>query len=104
MTTFDEREKSFEAKFAHDANMQFRAMARRNRLLGMWAASLLGKTGEAAEAYAIEVVKADFEEVGDEDVIRKLVADLGSLASEATIREQMKSLLVVAKGQLTNEA
>ena len=70
-TTFDDREKAFEAKFAHDAEMQFKAEARRNRLLGLWAAGLLGKSGEEAELYAREVIKADFEEAGEEDVFRK---------------------------------
>ena len=82
MSTFDDRQQAFEAKFAHDAEMQFKAEARRNKLLGLWAAELMGKSGDAAAAYAIEVVKSDFEEAGDEDVFRKLSGDLGDLADD----------------------
>jgi hypothetical protein len=103
MTTFDDRENAFENKFAHDAEMVFRAEARRNKLVGLWAAEILGKTGEDANAYAIEVVKSDFEEAGHEDVVRKLSADLGDKASADEIRAKMAELLVVAKGQLMNE-
>ena len=103
MTTFDDREKSFENKFAHDAEMQFKAEARRNRLLGLWAADLLGKDGEEAEAYAREVIKADFQEVGDEDVFRKLSGDLGGRANEATIRAKMSECLAKAKSQIMKE-
>lgn len=103
MTTFDDREHAFEAKFAHDADMQFRAEARRNKLLGLWAAGLLGKTGEDADAYAMEVVSADFEEAGIEDVVRKVAADLGAKASADEIRAKMAELLPVAKAQLMNE-
>ncbi|MBC7154727.1 MAG: DUF1476 domain-containing protein [Rhodobacteraceae bacterium] len=103
MSTFDDRENAFEAKFAHDANMQFRAEARRNKLLGLWAADLLGKTGDAATAYALEVVKSDFEEAGDEDVYRKVSADLAGRADEATIRAKMAELVAVAKAQLLDE-
>ena len=103
MTTFDDRENAFENKFAHDAEMQFRAEARRNKLLGLWAAELLGRTGDAAEAYAREVIKADFEEAGDEDVNRKLAGDLGDLAQEAQIRGKMAEMLSVAKAQLMDE-
>jgi hypothetical protein len=104
MTTFDDRENAFEAKFAHDAEMQFRAEARRNKLLGLWAAELMGKTGEAAAEYAREVVKSDFEEAGDEDVYRKVSGDLGDLADETTIRTKMRELLARAKAQLLDEA
>lgn len=104
MTTFDDRENAFESKFAHDAEMQFRAEARRNKLLGLWAAELMGKSGGAADAYAKEVVKADFEEAGHEDVVRKVKADLGELADEAKIRKKMVELLKVAKSQLMDEA
>jgi len=104
MTTFDDRENAFEAKFAHDAEMVFRAEARRNKLVGLWAAELLGKTGSDADAYAIEVVKSDFEEAGHEDVVRKVAGDLGGKASEDEIRAKMAELLIVAKGQLTKEA
>ena len=103
MTTFDDRENAFEAKFAHDSEMQFRAEARRNKLLGLWAAALLGKTDDAASAYAIEVVSADFEEAGDEDVVRKVVADLAGKASAEDIRAKMKELMPVAKAQLISE-
>lgn len=104
MSTFDDRETAFEAKFAHDANMQFRAEARRNKLLGLWAADLLGKTGDEATAYALEVVKSDFKEAGDEDVYRKVAADLAGHADEATIRAKMGELVAVAKAQLLDEA
>jgi len=104
MTTFDDRENAFEAKFAHDAEMQFKAEARRNKLLGLWAAGLLGKTGDEADAYAREVIKADFQEAGDDDVVRKVKADLGDLATDAKIREMMAELLREAKGQLMREA
>ena len=103
MSTFDDRENAFENKFAHDAEMQFKAEARRNKLLGLWAADLLGKTGEEAEAYAKEVVKADFEEAGDEDVYRKLFTDIGHLADEATIRSKMVQMLAEAKTQIMND-
>src|SRR6056297_79075 len=99
MTTFKDRENAFENKFAHDAEMQFRAEARRNKLVGLWAAELLGKKGLDADAYAIEVVKSDFEEAGHEDVVRKLTGDLGDKANDAEIRAKMQELLVVAKGQ-----
>lgn len=103
MATFNDRERAFESKFAHDTEMQFRAEARRNRLLGMWAAGLLGKTGDDATAYAMEVVKTDFEEAGIEDVVRKVAADLGPKSSPEAVREKMAELLAVAKGQLLEE-
>ncbi|MCF8486454.1 MAG: DUF1476 domain-containing protein [Rhodobacteraceae bacterium] len=103
MTTFDDRENAFENKFAHDAEMQFRAEARRNKLVGLWAADLLGKSGDEAAAYAMEVVSADFEEAGIEDVVRKLVADLGTKASADVIRAKMAEMLPVAKAQLMTE-
>ena len=103
MTTFNDREKGFESKFAHDAEMQFKAVARRNRLLGMWAASLLGRTGDDAAAYAMEVVKSDFAEAGDEDVYRKVAGDLAGKADEATVRAKMTELLALAKGQIFTE-
>ena len=104
MSTFDDRENAFESKFAHDAEMQFKAEARRNKLLGLWAADLLGKTGDEAAAYATEVVKSDFEEAGDEDVYRKVSGDLGDKASEAEIRAKMTALMGEAKAQLMDEA
>ena len=103
MTTFNDREKAFENKFAHDEEMLFKAAARRNKLLGLWAASLLGKTGSDADAYAMEVVRADFQESGHEDVFRKLNGDLDYRADEATIRAKMQELLAVAKGQVATE-
>lgn len=103
MSTFDERENAFENKFAHDAEMQFKAEARRNKLLGLWAAELLGKTGEEAADYAKEVVASDFEEPGDEDVYRKVSGDLGAKADEATIRGKMVELMGIAKAQLMEE-
>lgn len=103
MTTFEDREHAFEAKFAHDSEMQFRAEARRNKLLGLWAAELLGKTGDAADAYALEVVNADFEEAGSEDVVRKVAADLGDKASADQIRTKLAELMPVAKAQLLKE-
>ncbi|WP_439156221.1 DUF1476 domain-containing protein [Yoonia sp.] len=104
MNTFKDRENAFESKFAHDAEMQFRAEARRNKLLGLWAAELMGKTGDDATAYAAEVIKADMAEPGDEDVYRKVAADLGTLADEKTIREQMIALMARAKSQLLEES
>ena len=103
MTTFDDRENAFENKFAHDAEMQFKAEARRNKLLGLWAAELLGLADGAADDYAKEVVKSDFEEAGDEDVYRKVSGDLGDKASESEIRGKMKELLATAKAQLMEE-
>lgn len=104
MTTFDDRENAFENKFVHDAELQFKAEARRNKLLGLWAAELLGKSGADAEAYAKEVVTADFEEAGDEDVYRKVAGDLGGRADETTIRTRMVELLAVAKDQVMKES
>ncbi|TGD43630.1 DUF1476 domain-containing protein [Pseudotabrizicola sediminis] len=103
MTSFDDRENAFENKFAHDAEMQFRAEARRNKLVGLWAADLMGITGDEAAAYAITVVEADFEEAGIEDVVRKVAADLGGKASADDIRLKMAELLPIAKAQLMTE-
>ncbi|SMX24415.1 DUF1476 domain-containing protein [Boseongicola aestuarii] len=103
MSTFDDRENAFENKFAHDAEMQFKADARRNKLLGLWAAELMGKSGDDAAEYAKEVVRSDFEEAGHEDVYRKVSGDLGDLASEADIRKKMAELMAVAKKQLMDE-
>ncbi len=104
MTTFDDRENAFENKFAHDEEMKFKAQARANKLLGLWAADLLGKTGDDAEAYASEVIKSDFEEAGHEDVFRKVSGDLGGMADESTIRAKMAEVLTEAKAQLMDEA
>lgn len=99
MTTFDDRENSFEKKFAHDEELRFKAMARRNKLLGLWAAEKLGKTGADAEAYAKSVVMADFEEAGDDDVVRKVKGDLAAAKVEQSdhqIRRTMDELLARA--------
>ncbi len=103
MTTFDDRENAFESKFAHDAEMQFKVDARRNKLLGLWASELLGKSGDAAAAYATEVVKSDFEEAGDDDVLRKVAGDLGDKASEDDIRAKMTDFMKTAKAQIMEE-
>lgn len=106
MSGMDERRNSFESKFAHDEELRFRATARRNKLLGLWAAEKLGKSGEAAQTYASEVVRADFEEPGDEDVIRKIQADFsaGSVAvSDAELRAHMLTLLETAVEQVSSE-
>ncbi len=101
MTTFDKREEGFEKKFAHDEELRFKAMARRNKLLGLWAAGLLGKGGPDADAYAKEVVLADFEEAGDNDVVRKVVKDLeGKGMTEQDIRAKMSELLAEAVKQI----
>ena len=101
MTTFDKREEGFEKKFAHDEELRFKAMARRNKLLGLWAAGLLGKNGPDADAYAKEVVLADFEEAGDKDVVRKVVKDLeGKGVTEQEIRAKMAELLAQAVSQI----
>ena len=103
MNSFDDRENAFESKFAHDATMQFKAEARRNRLLGLWAAEKLGRSGDDAAEYAKEVVRSDFEEAGDEDVYRKVSGDLGDKATEQEIRAKMKALMAEAKGQIATE-
>ncbi|MFT6452670.1 MAG: hypothetical protein ACJA06_002173 [Halocynthiibacter sp.] len=100
MSTFDDRENAFEAKFAHDAEMQFKADARANKKIGLWAAELLGKTGEEADLYAREVIKSDLEEAGHEDVFRKVSGDLGGKADEATIRAKMAECVAAAKAEL----
>ncbi|MEO1160362.1 MAG: DUF1476 domain-containing protein [Pseudomonadota bacterium] len=106
MSNFDNRQKGFEGKFAHDQELEFKANARRNKLLGLWAAGLMGKSGDEADAYAKEVIKADFEEVGDDDVFRKVKADFdaaGVEQSDHQIRRQMDDLLAEAVTQLENE-
>jgi hypothetical protein len=107
MTTFDKREEGFERKFALDEEMRFRANARRNRLLGQWAAEKLGLSGAEAEAYAKSVVAADFEEAGDDDVFRKVRKDFdakGIAQSDHQIRRTMDELLGKAIQQLQAEA
>ena len=103
MTTFDDRERAYETKFARDEEMQFRVTARRNRLLGVWAAGQMGLTAEETDAYAKAVVQADFEEAGDEDVIRKLVSDLtaaGIEIDEGAVRKAIDEKSVEARRQL----
>ncbi len=103
MTTFDKREEAFERQFAHDEELKFKAEARRNKLLGLWAAEKLGKSGADAEAYAKEVVAADFEEAGDTDVLRKVLGDLtakGAAVTETDIRAKMSELLAEAVAQV----
>ena len=106
MTQFDDRERAFETKFARDEEMQFRVLARRNRLLGAWAAELMGLSAVEAESYAKDVVRADFEEAGDEDVIRKLLGDLTSAGidvDDARIREALGHKTVEARRQLMED-
>jgi len=103
MTTFDDRERAFEAKYAHDEEMAFRVTARRNRLLGHWAAAQMGLTPEETDAYAKAVVQADFEESGDDDVIRKLLGDLlaaGVETDEAAVSKALEEKTVEARRQL----
>ena len=103
MTTFNDREKAHEAKFVREEEMAFRVTARRNRLLGQWAAARMGLTPEETDSYAKSVVQADFEEVGDEDVIRKLLGDLTAAQVETTdeeIRKALSDLTVEARRQL----
>lgn len=107
MTDFHDRERAEEAKFAHDSEMEFRIHARRNRLMGVWAAERMGLTQAEADAYAKSVVQADFEESGDEDVIRKLLGDLVSAgvdADEGEVRTAMKAKEVEARRALMGEA
>ena len=106
MTTFDDRKKAAEAKFKHDQEFQFKVIARRNKLLGLWAAEQMGISGDDAEAYAKQVVLADFEEPGDDDVVRKVLGDLtekGIDSDNHKIRHEMERLLEQAKGQVTTE-
>lgn len=103
MTTFDDRKDAFEKKHAHDEELAFKATARRNKLLGLWVAEQIGLTGDKAEAYAKDVVAADFEEAGDADVIRKVQADLkakGVEVSEHRLHAKLAELLEVAKKQI----
>ncbi len=103
MTGFAGRRETFESKFAHDETLRFRAIARRNKLLGLWAAARLGKSGPEAEAYAGMVVMADFEEPGDDDVIRKIVSDCGAAgiaADEDDVRRVMNDLMILATNEI----
>jgi hypothetical protein len=106
MTTFNEREKAFEKKYEHDQDLKFKVNSRKNKLLGLWAAGLIGKSGADAEAYAKEVVMADLDRPGDGDVIEKLVKDLaaaGKPTEDHTIRKQAERLAEAAKEQLMKE-
>jgi len=103
MTTFDDREKAYEAKFALDQDQEFKAMARRNKLLGLWAAEKMELSADSAEQYAQAVVRADFEQPGDEDVFRKVAGDFkgaGLTVSEGEIRSKMDELASVARDQV----
>jgi hypothetical protein len=106
MAGFDDREKGQEAKFAHDAELRFKAEARRNKLLGLWAAEQMGLSEAHAREYAAEVVASDFQEAGDEDVFRKLSADLKAKSapvSDEMIRQKMAELVQTAREQVLNE-
>jgi hypothetical protein len=95
-TTFDKREEGFEKEFAHDEELRFKALARRNKMLGLWAAGLLGKSSADAEAYAKEVVLAEFDEGGDDAVVGKIVNDLAGKANVEQVRAQMQTFLAEA--------
>jgi hypothetical protein len=101
--SFAERKKGFEAKWAHDEELRFKVMARRNKLLGLWAAGETGKTGASADEYARAVIAADMQEKGDEDVFRKVRGDLPASISDAVIRSKMDELLVAAHEQITTD-
>jgi hypothetical protein len=106
MTTFNDREKAFEDKYKHDQELQFKVEVRRNKLLGLWVAEMLGLSGADAEAYAKEVVSADFEEPGDADLIRKIQGDTQPKnidLSEHRLRKKMDELVAVAKEQIMSE-
>lgn len=107
MTTFDKREDGFEARFAHDEQLRFRALARRNKALGLWAAEKLGLAGAEAEAYAKDVIVADLEEQGEEDVFRKLRGDFdakGATVSDHQIRRNMAEFLAQAVSEISTES
>jgi hypothetical protein len=106
MTTFDDREKQFESKFKHDQELQFKVEVRRNKLLGLWAAELLGLDAREADVYAKDVVSSDFQEPGDADVVRKVLSDLegkGVEMSEHRLRRKMDELMATAKNQVMKE-
>ncbi|MEJ1996054.1 MAG: DUF1476 domain-containing protein [Limibacillus sp.] len=106
MNSFSDREKAFEDKYKHDQELQFKVEVRRNKLLGLWAAELLDKKGEDADAYAKEVISSDFDEPGDDDVLRKVLGDLtdaGVDFSEHRLRNKMDELLSIAKQQVMTE-
>ena len=106
MAQFDDREKAQEAKFAHDGELRFKAEARRNKLLGQWVAGLMGLSGDAANAYAADVVAADFQEAGEEDVFRKVAGDLKAknvAVADDVIRRKMAELAATARQQVLTE-
>lgn len=106
MSGFESRKKGQENKFAHDEEMKFKATARRNKLLGLWAAEKMGLSGDAADDYAKAVVKADFEEAGDDDVFRKVKADLAAknvAVSDHQLRREMDELMQTAMTQVKSE-
>ena len=107
MTTFDDREKGFETKYALDQEQEFKAIARRNKLLGLWAAEKMGLNADGAEEYGRAIVRADFEQPGEEDVYRKIAGDFegsGLTVSEGEIRRKMDELSSVAREQIRNDA
>lgn len=103
MTTFDDRERAHEAKFIHDSDLRFRVEARRNRILGIWAAQVLGKSGADADDYIAGVIRSDFVEAGDADVQRKLEADLSGLIDSAAIRTRMDQAFAQARQEIASE-
>ncbi|MEQ8653372.1 MAG: DUF1476 domain-containing protein [Kiloniellales bacterium] len=106
MSGFSDREKSFEDKFKHDSDLQFRVVNRRNKLLGLWLAEMMGKSGDEAAAYAKEVVMSDFDEPGDEDIVRKVMADVEANKIELTehrLRHHMEQLMDAAKAEVMKE-
>ena len=106
MTTFQDRERDFEKRFQHDEELRFKANARRNKMLGLWAAEKLGMSGAEAEAYAKEVVMSDFEEPGDDDVLRKVLSDFeakGVDMGTVRLRHEMDRLMPLAKQEIMND-
>ena len=106
MTTFDDREKGFEAKYKHDQDLRFKVMARRNKLLGLWAAEKMGVSGADAETYSKEVIASDFDRPGDDDVLEKVHGDLAAKGldlSDKDVRNEMERLLAVARQQIEAE-
>jgi len=104
MTTFDERETAYETKFIHDKELEFRADARCNKMLAIWAAEKLGKAGDEVDAYVTEVFRADFEEAGNEDVIRKVAGDLAGAASQDEVRAKRAEFLTTARAEVAAES
>ena len=104
MSTFDDREKAFEAKFAHDAELLFKAETRRDHYLGLWAAEILGKSEAEAEAYATKLLREDFKQPGDEDVFAMLRADIGHLIDDLTLRAKMDELFARAKAEVAQQS